>query len=144
MGDRINFIFKHYTTPTTPTTKPDPTGATAPNAFAGVVLYSHWGGSDALPTLKAAIAHARPRWGDTSYCTRIMMHYLMHPNGGGELNHGISAYNPKQGILKYRDDNPPIVLDLTAWPRTVTTDPFFPESKTWTFEEFLVADLSTL
>ena len=152
MGDRINFIFKQYES--NPHADPrDPTQPTNPSDFIGVVLYSHWGGSDALPTLKAAIAHARPRWGDTSYCTRIMMHYLMHPDGGRETGFGIDAYNPKQGlihgILKYREDYAPILIDLTASPPTVTTDPLttsplFPESKTWTFEEFLAADLSSL
>ena len=45
MGDRVNFVF-----------------VTDENQPA-VVLYLHWGYTDRMETLQAALAHARPRWG---------------------------------------------------------------------------------
>ena len=54
MGDRVCFVFQEDNSPS-------------------VVLYSHWGGSESAYTLARALRHAHPRWGDTSYFTRMVI-----------------------------------------------------------------------
>ena len=58
MGARINYIFKDSLT------KPS------------VVLYSHWGETEWQRDLSMALQHAKPRWTDASYATRMMISYL--------------------------------------------------------------------
>ena len=58
MGARINFVFKN-------------------NKGPHVVLYSHWGQDEWKTDIAAALDHARPRWSDESYCTRMIISYLI-------------------------------------------------------------------
>ena len=51
-----------------------------------VALYSHWGEDSLYSDLAAALNHARPRWQDSSYGTRMAISYLIQHN-----------------ILEYRD-----------------------------------------
>ena len=59
MGARINFIFKDSLT------------------HPSVVLYSHWGETEWQRDIAMALQHAKPRWADSSYATRMMISYLM-------------------------------------------------------------------
>ena len=59
MGARINFVFKDRED------KP------------AVVLYSHWGQDEWQRDLAMALDHARPRWSDESYVTRMIISYLI-------------------------------------------------------------------
>ena len=58
MGDRANFGFKQNNGDT-------------------LFLYGHWAGHNMLGNLSAALAAAEPRWGDSSYATRIATSHLI-------------------------------------------------------------------
>lgn len=73
MGDRVNFAFSR--------------GEDKP----AVVLYSHWGYTSRYADLAAAIAHAKPRWGDPDYCTRMIISHLLKEQISSELHYGIYA-----------------------------------------------------
>lgn len=70
MGARINFVFKDGTD-------------------SSVVLYSHWGQTEWETSIAAALWHARPRWSDSSYGTRMMISYLMRDSIMDETGFGI-------------------------------------------------------
>jgi hypothetical protein len=74
MGARINYIFKN-------------------NEGPHVVLYSHWGETEWQRDLAMALNHARPRWGDKSYCTRMILSYLIQDSVLEETGFGIYAIN---------------------------------------------------
>ncbi len=61
MGARINFVFKDGTD-------------------SSVVLYSHWGQDSWQPDIAEALQHARRRWDDSSYGTRMVISYLIQHN----------------------------------------------------------------
>lgn len=73
MGDRVNFAFSR--------------GEDKPV----VVLYSHWGYTSRYADLAAAVEHARPRWGDSEYCTRMIISHLLKDQISSELHYGIFA-----------------------------------------------------
>lgn len=75
MGARINYVFKDSLT------KPS------------VVLYSHWGETEWQRDLSMALQHAKPRWIDQSYATRMMISYFMQDEVLGETGFGIYAIN---------------------------------------------------
>jgi len=75
MGARINFVFKDRED------KP------------AVVLYSHWGQDEWQRDLAMALNHARPRWSDDSYATRMMISYLIQDSVLEETGFGIYAVN---------------------------------------------------
>jgi hypothetical protein len=75
MGARINFVFKDSTD--------------GPS----VVLYSHWGQDSWETDIAAALEHARPRWQDSSYGTRMIISYLMQHNILDETGFGLYAVN---------------------------------------------------
>jgi hypothetical protein len=72
MGARINFVFKDGTD-------------------TSVVLYSHWGQDSWESDLAEALQHARPRWIDDSYATRMIISYLIQHNILDETGFGIHA-----------------------------------------------------
>jgi len=75
MGARINFVFRdREDTP-------------------AVVLYSHWGQDEWQRDLAMALDHARPRWGDKSYLTRMVISYLIQDSVLEETGFGIYAIN---------------------------------------------------
>lgn len=74
MGARINFVFKDGTDHS-------------------VVLYSHWGQDSWETDLAEAIAHAKPRWFDSSYGTRMIISYLIQDSILDETGFGIYAIN---------------------------------------------------
>jgi hypothetical protein len=72
MGARINFVFKDETD-------------------SSVVLYSHWGQDSWESDIAEALQHARRRWDDASYGTRMMISYLIQHNVLDETGFGIYA-----------------------------------------------------
>jgi hypothetical protein len=75
MGARINFVFKDS------------------DAHPAVVLYSHWGETEWQRDLAMALEHAKPRWSDDSYATRMMISYLIQDSVLDEHGFGIYAIN---------------------------------------------------
>lgn len=71
MGARINYVFKD-----------------SENGPA-VVLYSHWGQDSWQSDIAEALQHARPRWDDSSYGTRMIISYLIQHNILDETGFGI-------------------------------------------------------
>ena len=72
MGDRANFGFRDR--------KEDI-----------IFLYGHWAGHQMLSKLADAVSHARPRWTDESYATRICISQLVGEDWNGELGWGLSV-----------------------------------------------------
>lgn len=90
-------------------------------------LYSHWGGYDRFTSLAKAIEAARPRWTDTSYCTRIIVSQLIGNDWADELGFGLWA-SSEHGL--YGGDHPDIVIDLVN--KTVID-----ETGTHSFDSFI-------
>jgi hypothetical protein len=96
MGARINFVFKdHLEGPS-------------------VVLYSHWGQDSWQPDLAMALQHAKPRWGDSSYATRMIISYLIQDSILDETGFGIYAVNDND----YDFGDQTVVIDFVN--KTVT------------------------
>jgi len=70
MGDRANFGFK------------DSKGDT-------VFLYGHWAGHRMLENLAEAVQHARPRWSDAAYATRIAISQMIGDGWSMETGFGL-------------------------------------------------------
>lgn len=70
MGARINFVFKDGTD-------------------TSVVLYSHWGQTEWQTDLANALQHAKPRWSDASYGTRMMISYFLQDDILSETGFGL-------------------------------------------------------
>jgi hypothetical protein len=90
MGARINFVFKDDTD-------------------TSVVLYSHWGQTDWQTDIAGALEHAKPRWGDTSYATRMMISYLIQDSILDETGFGIYAINNVGSFDLYEET---VVIDM--------------------------------
>jgi hypothetical protein len=75
MGARINYVFKDS------------------DVHPAVVLYSHWGETEWQRDLAMAMNHAKPRWRDDSYATRMMISYLIQDSVLEETGFGIYAVN---------------------------------------------------
>jgi hypothetical protein len=75
MGARINYVFKD--------------SEDGPS----VVLYSHWGQDGWETDIAMALEHSKPRWGDPSYATRMMISYLMQHSILDDTGFGIYAIN---------------------------------------------------
>lgn len=122
MGDRaeVQFVFNRT---------PDTT----------VWLYSHWGGADMPIALRDALAAARPRWGDESYCCRIMVsHIIPEDDHTRETGWGLAPFHMDSSYAA-------LIVDLSA--QTVTIgdhsrynedeDTYTPvEAKSWLFEDY--------
>jgi hypothetical protein len=72
MGDRANFGFKDHKGDT-------------------IFLYGHWAGHNMLANLANAVEHARPRWEDSSYATRICISKLVGEEWKGLTGWGLSV-----------------------------------------------------
>lgn len=95
MGARINFVFKD-------------------GSDSSVVLYSHWGQDSWESDLAEALLHARPRWDDSSYGTRMIISYLIQHNILDETGYGIYAVSGDNFDLGEQT----IIVDFTN--KTVT------------------------
>lgn len=91
MGARINFIFKDS------------------ESGPSVVLYSHWGQTEWQTDIAAALSHARPRWNDSSYGTRMMISHLIQYSILEEHGFGIYAINNDSWDLGEQS----VVIDFT-------------------------------
>ena len=78
MGARINYVFKDQET-------------AIGEPSSSVVLYSHWGESGWMQDIAGALAHAKPRWEDSAYCTRMIISYLISDSLMEETGFGIYA-----------------------------------------------------
>ena len=96
MGARINFVFKD--------------SETGPS----VVLYSHWGQDSWQTDLAAAMEHAKPRWQDSSYGTRMIISHLIQHSILDETGFGIYAVSGNNYDLGEQT----VVIDFTN--QTVT------------------------
>ena len=92
MGARINFVFKES------------------NARPAVVLYSHWGETEWQRDLAMALQHAKPRWIDQTYATRMMISYLTQDSTLEETGFGIYAIN--NGDYEFWDTS--VVIDFNT------------------------------
>jgi hypothetical protein len=90
MGARINFVFD------------DGTESLA-------VLYSHWGEDTWQDDLAGAIDHAKPRHGDYSYFTRMVISHLIKDSILDETGFGIYAIG-REHVGRGFDKT--VVLDL--------------------------------
>ena len=81
MGARINYVFKD--------------SLTGP----AVVLYSHWGETEWQRDIAMALQHAKPRWIDATYATRMMVSYLTQDSTLEETGFGLFAVNPEDLFL---------------------------------------------
>jgi hypothetical protein len=95
MGARINFVFKES------------------DKHPAVVLYSHWGETEWQRDLSMALNHARPRWIDDTYATRMMISYLIQDSVLEETGFGIYAVNGPN----YELGDTTVVIDF--WNKTV-------------------------
>lgn len=78
-----------------------------------ICLYSHWGQYEALQDTVRAIAKARPRWGDDSYCARILVSQIIGNEWDSETGFGLWVSDkPNKGEAW-------VLIDLKA--QTVTT-----------------------
>ena len=96
MGARINFVFKDS------------------EEGPSTVLYSHWGQDSWQTDIAAALEHARPRWSDSSYGTRMIISYLIKDSILDETGFGIYAVNGENYDLGEQT----VVIDFTN--QTVT------------------------
>ncbi len=96
MGARINFVFKD--------------SAEGPS----VVLYSHWGQDSWETDIAQALQHARPRWSDSSYGTRMMISHLIQHNVLDETGFGLYAVSG----TNYDLGEQTVIIDFTN--QTVT------------------------
>jgi hypothetical protein len=96
MGARINFVFKDS------------------DEGPSVVLYSHWGQDGWEQDIAQALMHAKPRWSDAAYGTRMVISYLMQHSVLEETGFGIYAING----TNYDLGEQTVVIDFTN--QTVT------------------------
>jgi hypothetical protein len=80
MGARINYIFKDVE-------------AAVGEPSSHVVLYSHWGELEWQRDLAQALLHAKPRWSDSTYFTRMIISWLMQDSLFSATGFGIYAIN---------------------------------------------------
>jgi hypothetical protein len=95
VGARINYVFKDGTD-------------------TSVVLYSHWGQYEWQTDIAGALQHAKPRWGDSQYGTRMMISYLIKDSLMDETGFGI--YSIAEGSYDLGDQT--VVIDFVD--KTVT------------------------
>jgi hypothetical protein len=100
MGARINYVFKDDTD-------------------TSVVLYSHWGQTDWEHDIAGALEHAKPRWTDSSYATRMMISYLIQDSVLDETGFGIYSINNVGSFDLYEET---VVIDMVN--HTVDSTPF--------------------
>ena len=106
---------------------------------AGVLLYTHWGGT-ALPlTVQRALARGKGRWGDEAYLARIVFCEMVSGDEMGDTGYGISAET-------MMCDNEHKIIQLDSRDLMVR---FMNEDRdvaynTWTMEEYVDLDPDSL
>lgn len=73
---------------------------------ADIYIYVHWHGYNLPDIVKEAVTNAKPRWSDTSYCRRIIMHTIFDavtdPEsdcGCGVSTHELDTEYPGQDVV---------------------------------------------
>ena len=97
MGERIHYIFRDGTD-------------------TSVILYSHWGATHWETDLACALQHARNRWDDIGYGTRMMISYLIQDQVMDE--HGFGIYAVSQSV--YELSKLGVVIDFVE--QSIVTD----------------------
>ena len=115
MGARINYVFKDS------------------ESGPMVVLYSHWGQTEWQRDLAMALQHSKPRLGDSSYGTRMIISYLMQDSILEETGFGIYAIS-NDGSLDLGEQT--VLIDFTT--NTVT------DNVSVNFDKFIDAYLPVL
>lgn len=99
MGERANVIFNTKKLETT----------TLKEAIQGsVVLYTHWKGYELGQEIRHALYHAKPRFGDDPYATRIMVSRIVgnqwtDETGFGLLSGEVSDYNYPHVVIDWNE-----------------------------------------
>ena len=96
MGARINFVFKDVE-------------SAIGEPSSSVVLYSHWGETEWQRDLAMALQHAKPRWSDASYFTRMIISYLIQDSVLEDTGFGIYAISDVNEDL----GDTTVVLDIS-------------------------------
>jgi hypothetical protein len=96
MGARIHYVFKDVE-------------AAVGEPSAHVVLYSHWGETEWQRDIAMALLHAKPRWSDSTYFTRMIISYLMQDSIFSATGFGIYAINDINEDL----GDTTVVIDIT-------------------------------
>lgn len=109
MGDRVNIYFKQFV-----------------DDEAMILLYSHNGGSEVDEWLSAAVEHARPRWLDTFYGTRMIISHIIGQEWNSEHGFGLAT-----DVVLRREENGYRVVDFIN--HTVSDD----LGNGYTFEEYV-------
>lgn len=75
--------------------------------YGSMYLYTHWGGSQMPLRLQEALTFGRPRWGDDSYLTRIVVSRIIGDQWNSETGHGLTLFPTDS-------EYPNLELDLDA------------------------------
>lgn len=113
MGSRTEWIIKTNTSNT------------------AIHLYSHNGGEDKFADTQSALLSAQSRWDDISYGARIFISNIIGDNWSSTLGFGIGVGNDTENL--FEESYFHAVVDF---PNQIVIF----GSKTWTFDEFVVAD----
>ena len=92
-----------------------------------VNLYSHWGGESRFINLAVALKAAEPRWGDETYCTRIIVSQLIGEDWNSETGYGLWASDSDNAI-------PGDYADITV---NIPNKTVIDETGTHSFESFI-------
>lgn len=94
-------------------------------------LYSHWGGDTKFADTQSALGKAQPRWGDFTYGARIFMSQIIGSEWDNETGFGIAVGNDTDNL--FEESYFHAVIDFPNQRITLG-------SKSWTFEQFVIAD----
>ena len=73
-------------------------------------VYTHWGGCCLPDMARVAIHRAKPRWGDESYATRIIVDELIKESRDQETGSGLMLKPSAED--EYNHDHPSVIIDL--------------------------------
>ena len=75
-------------------------------------FYTHWTGYALRVDAEAALEKARPRLGDDSYATKIVIDYLINAAGSRDSETGAGIMLKPLSEDAYNDDSPSVIIDL--------------------------------
>lgn len=119
MGDRANVAFKCDS-----------------DSDQHIFFYTHWGGHELPKDLQDALRIARPRWGDDSYCCRIILSNLI-PDHASETGSGISLDVMDNEHSVFVVDLPKREIRLCSFDHDKWKVNFSDVLEEWTFEGFV-------
>lgn len=98
-------------------------------------LYGHWAGEFKILRTQRALAYARSRWEDETYCARIFMSQLIEDEWDRETGWGVMAGHPDTEL--FEEEYLPITLDVAN--RRITVG-----EHTMGYQEFLDTEATEL